>query len=279
MHQNWGVAELEREEPALDRSEWRFACAYREYLTDDARLVLANLRAAAGLGAKALNWAEVTGDPDRARPRGRRHRAVSADRPRDPRARGLRRERGGRVGRGAAPARGSRGAGAPAPVEGRAHRDPRRAPAGAQPPAHQHRRPARHLRAAPRRDRVHRHHRHHLHAGREPVAAGRAAPTSSTCWRRSRATSSTPSSTPADVRTAWAGLRPLVAEPGKPPTDISRKDEILIGRAGVVTIAGGKLTGYRPTAHRTLERVGEGARPRAAGSGRRTAAARRRLRR
>jgi glycerol-3-phosphate dehydrogenase len=58
-----------------------------------------------------------------------------------------------------------------------------------------------------------------------------------------------------DVKTAWAGLRPLVAEPGKPPTDISRKDEILIGRAGVITIAGGKLTGYRPTALRALERV------------------------
>ena len=57
------VAELEREEPALDRAEWRFACAYREYLTDDARLVLANLRAAAGCGATALNWAPVTGIP------------------------------------------------------------------------------------------------------------------------------------------------------------------------------------------------------------------------
>jgi glycerol-3-phosphate dehydrogenase len=58
-----------------------------------------------------------------------------------------------------------------------------------------------------------------------------------------------------DVRTSWAGLRPLVAEPGKPPAETSRKDEILIGRAGVITIAGGKLTGYRPTALRTLERV------------------------
>ena len=57
------------------------------------------------------------------------------------------------------------------------------------------------------------------------------------------------------MRTAWAGLRPLVAEPGKPPAETSRKDEILIGRAGVITIAGGKLTGYRPTALRTLERV------------------------
>jgi glycerol-3-phosphate dehydrogenase len=61
LHRNWGADELEREEPAIDRAEWRFACAYREYLTDDARLVLANLRAAAAGGAIALNWAPVTG--------------------------------------------------------------------------------------------------------------------------------------------------------------------------------------------------------------------------
>jgi glycerol-3-phosphate dehydrogenase len=47
---------------------------------------------------------------------------------------------------------------------------------------------------------------------------------------------------PLDVFAAWAGLRPLVAEPGKPPTEISRKDEVTIGPAGVVSIAGGKLT-------------------------------------
>src|SRR5262249_5055278 len=60
LHENWDAEDLAREEPALDRTEWRFACAYREYLTDDARLVLANLRAAAEHGARALNWAPVT---------------------------------------------------------------------------------------------------------------------------------------------------------------------------------------------------------------------------
>src|SRR5262245_45771376 len=35
VHQNWGVEELEREEPALDRNEWRYACAYREYLRSE----------------------------------------------------------------------------------------------------------------------------------------------------------------------------------------------------------------------------------------------------
>ena len=59
LHQNWGVSEIEREEPALDVSVYQHACVYREYLTDDAHLVLANLRSAAGLGAAVLNHARV----------------------------------------------------------------------------------------------------------------------------------------------------------------------------------------------------------------------------
>jgi glycerol-3-phosphate dehydrogenase len=58
---------------------------------------------------------------------------------------------------------------------------------------------------------------------------------------------------PGDIVGAWAGLRPLVAQPGKAPVDLSRKDEVTIGSAGVVTVAGGKLTGYRPMAIRILE--------------------------
>jgi glycerol-3-phosphate dehydrogenase len=60
---------------------------------------------------------------------------------------------------------------------------------------------------------------------------------------------------PEDCVAAWAGLRPLIAEPGKKPSEISRRDEILVGPAGVVTIAGGKLTGYRPMTRRAVEQV------------------------
>jgi glycerol-3-phosphate dehydrogenase len=60
-HQSWGREELAREEPLLDRERYGYACAYREYLTDDARLVLANLRSAAGDGAAVLSYAPVTG--------------------------------------------------------------------------------------------------------------------------------------------------------------------------------------------------------------------------
>jgi glycerol-3-phosphate dehydrogenase len=51
-----------------------------------------------------------------------------------------------------------------------------------------------------------------------------------------------------DVIATWAGLRPLVAPPektGLSESDVSREHEILVGRDGLITIAGGKLTTYR----------------------------------
>ena len=48
-----------------------------------------------------------------------------------------------------------------------------------------------------------------------------------------------------DIISSWAGLRPLIEEQGKASTEISRKDEIFISSTGMITIAGGKLTGYR----------------------------------
>ncbi|MFB1050182.1 glycerol-3-phosphate dehydrogenase/oxidase [Paraliobacillus sp. JSM ZJ581] len=51
-----------------------------------------------------------------------------------------------------------------------------------------------------------------------------------------------------DVESSWAGLRPLIAEEGKGPSEISRKDEIFESDTGLVSIAGGKLTGYRKMA-------------------------------
>lgn len=51
-----------------------------------------------------------------------------------------------------------------------------------------------------------------------------------------------------DVESSWAGLRPLVYQEGKSPSDISRRDEIFQSGSGLITIAGGKLTGYRKMA-------------------------------
>lgn len=47
-----------------------------------------------------------------------------------------------------------------------------------------------------------------------------------------------------DIESSWAGLRPLIYEEGKDPSEISRKDEIWQSESGLITIAGGKLTGY-----------------------------------
>ncbi|MBB4823265.1 glycerol-3-phosphate dehydrogenase [Sporosarcina luteola] len=51
-----------------------------------------------------------------------------------------------------------------------------------------------------------------------------------------------------DVESTWAGVRPLIREEGKGPSEISRKDEIWTSATGLITIAGGKLTGYRKMA-------------------------------
>lgn len=55
-----------------------------------------------------------------------------------------------------------------------------------------------------------------------------------------------------DVTSSWAGIRPLIGEAGKKPSELSRHDEIFESTSGVVTIAGGKLTGYRKMADRVL---------------------------
>lgn len=56
-----------------------------------------------------------------------------------------------------------------------------------------------------------------------------------------------------DIESNWAGLRPLIHEDGKDPSDLSRKDEIFVSDSGLVSIAGGKLTGYRKMAQRTID--------------------------
>ena len=58
-----------------------------------------------------------------------------------------------------------------------------------------------------------------------------------------------------DVASTWAGLRPLIHQKGKSPTELSRKDEIFVSHTGLVSIAGGKLTGYRKMAERIVDLV------------------------
>jgi glycerol-3-phosphate dehydrogenase len=56
-----------------------------------------------------------------------------------------------------------------------------------------------------------------------------------------------------DVISTWAGLRPLIHEDGKSPSDLSRKDEIFISESGLISMAGGKLTGFRKMAERAVD--------------------------
>ncbi|MEL6305499.1 MAG: glycerol-3-phosphate dehydrogenase/oxidase [Bacteroidota bacterium] len=58
-----------------------------------------------------------------------------------------------------------------------------------------------------------------------------------------------------DVISSWAGLRPLIHEEGKSASELSRKDEIFTSDSGLISIAGGKLTGYRKMAERIVNRV------------------------
>lgn len=58
-----------------------------------------------------------------------------------------------------------------------------------------------------------------------------------------------------DVISSWAGLRPLIAQEGKSVGEISRKDELFVSSQGLITIAGGKLTGFRSMADRVVSTV------------------------
>ena len=58
-----------------------------------------------------------------------------------------------------------------------------------------------------------------------------------------------------DVKSSWAGLRPLIHEEGKLASELSRKDEIYVSNTELISIAGGKLTGYRKMAERIVDLI------------------------
>ncbi len=61
--------------------------------------------------------------------------------------------------------------------------------------------------------------------------------------------------TPADIVGAWSGVRPLLKQEGKSPSEISRRDEIMTGPGPIVAVAGGKLTTYRRMGERVVAEV------------------------
>ena len=60
-----------------------------------------------------------------------------------------------------------------------------------------------------------------------------------------------------DILAAWSGLRPVLWAGGKKPSEISRRHEIMEGPGGMITVAGGKLTSYRSMAERVVDRCEE----------------------
>jgi len=253
-HRNWNAEELALREPLLRRDRTPWACVYREYLTDDARLVLANLRDAARCGARALNHAPVEAIAlESGRAAGVEARCAESGR--------RVRVRAALVVNAAGPwVEAVRRLETPdAPPLLHLSKGVHVALPRARLPIGQivilGTRDGRSIFAIPRGEVVYLGTTDTSYGGGpdreppieradveyllEPVARyfEVAAPRSGECVA------------------AWAGLRPLVAQPGKPPTEISRKDELLVGAAGVLTIAGGKLTGYRKMAEQVVARV------------------------
>jgi glycerol-3-phosphate dehydrogenase len=256
LHRNWSAADLAREEPAIDSRRFKHACVYREYLTDDAHLVLANLRSAAALGATVLNHVGVTS---------------------------ILREAGSASGVAAScgitgrklVVRGACVINAAGPwVEAvRRFEDPDAKPLlhlskGVHLVVEASRLPVRQMVVCTARD--HRsifviRHGEVVYIGTTDTSYSSGA----AAWPEIgledieyllEATARTfrgEPLRPREVIAAWAGLRPLIAEPGKAPTEISRRDEVLVGPGGVVTLAGGKLTGYRPMAVDSVRRAAE----------------------
>jgi len=60
-----------------------------------------------------------------------------------------------------------------------------------------------------------------------------------------------------EIVSLWSGVRPLIAQPGKKANEVSRKDEIWTSPGGLVSIAGGKLSAYRAMAERVVDLVVE----------------------
>ena len=252
-HQVWSAAEVAEKEPAIDRSDLAGAVVYPEYLTEDARLTLANVRSAQAAGALVANYARVD---EILLENGRSvgARIVEAPEIGERQARVFAKVVVNAAGpwvdalrvleSGAAPARLRLTKGIHLVVD-RARLPVNRTVI---------------MSAADRRS-----------VFAVPKGEFTYIGTTDTFyegadyWPRIEpadvdyllaacaARFSTPRLSARDIVSAWAGVRPLVAEEGKAASDISRRDEIWTGPAGVLSIAGGKLTAYRKMAERIVD--------------------------
>jgi glycerol-3-phosphate dehydrogenase len=254
-HVNWSQQDLGAEEPLLNLQAFPFACRYREYLTDDARLVMATLRGAALEGAQVCNRLQVTGLEQEADGVRLTCRDTLGDADLSLRAKVVVNATGPWVEQFAANSGG--------------HSD----------------NPRLHLSKGVHigvpRDRLPVHNMVMMTADdRRPVfaiARGNVTYIGTTDTTEEGEPSLWPAVKSADVDyllqpirryfpqakidqsdivSTWAGLRPLINQPGKAPKEMSRKEEVW--RSGrLVTIAGGKLTGFRKMAEQVMVEVAQ----------------------
>ncbi len=257
-HRNWDRAQMARWEPLLDRERLAWVCAYREFLTDDTRLVLATLRAAVRDGATTCSHARVNGidqDADGARLK------VT-----DGRDGSVHEVRGRAVVNAAGPwvesllRDSARDAAAPPPVKLHLSK-------GVHLAVDHDRLPVRNMVMMTASD------------GRPVFAIPRGQVTyigttdttyegDPAVWPEVEAGDiayllaaanehfNVPLLTGDDVLSTWAGLRPLIHQAGKAPKEMSRRDEIWRDRR-MISIAGGKLTGFRKMAEEAMAAVAE----------------------
>jgi len=252
-HLVWSGAELAANEPAVASEGMAGAVVYPEYLTDDARLVLANARDAAAHGAVVANYAEVTAIESGS---GRANAIL------------LRDARGERVARlsarmivnAAGPwvdaVRALEAGDAPPRLEltkGVHLVLPRtRLPVSCTiifPAADR-----RSVFAVPKGDAAYLGTTDTFYPDAEDWPEIAAADVEY-LLAAANAWFDVPPLTGADIASAWSGVRPLVAQEGKSASDISRKDELWVGPRGVLSIAGGKLTAYRAMAERVVDHI------------------------
>lgn len=252
-HEALGQAELARREPLLRAESFAGAAVYPEFLTDDSRLVMANLRAAAEAGAVVVNYAQATelaGEPlDTVvcrstlpgEDRGARVRAAVVLNAAGPWVDGVR-----ALEDGAAAPRLSLTKGIHVVL-----------PHDRAPVVHtviMRTEDKRGIFAVPR-------------DGLTYIGTTDTFYPSADAWPKIEAADvdyllratgrslKVGTLTPDDVTAAWAGVRPLIAQPGKAPGEISRRDEVWTGPRGMITIAGGKLSAYRAMAERIVDQV------------------------
>ena len=255
-HEVWSAADLRAKEPAIESAGLTGAVVYPEYLTDDARLTLANVRAAASHGARVANYARVEaialeggqaagldvadvlpgGEARRARVRARL--IVNAAGPWVDAVRVL--ESPGAPTRLAL----ARGVHLVVPRE--------RLPVNRT--VIMTAADRRSVFAVPRGAVTYLGTTDTFHPTAEtwpPVTAADA----DYLLDAAAARFATPRLGLADIVSVWSGLRPLVAEEGKSASDTSRRDEVWSGPGGVLSIAGGKLTAYRRMAERVVDQA------------------------